>query len=278
MREQNEKKIVSIEDRIPNLKATRQKKAKRRFRFYLIVLLVLVFVVVYLETSLSHINRIDVSGEHYLDEATILAASNLTEEISIWGFEKSSIEEQLTAIKEVKSARVIRKFPHDVQIEITENHTVGYLYNGTELMPVLENGTQLTPTTLASYPGDAPLMLNFQKDAFLDMLILELKETKQQLLAHISEIHYAPTETNPYQLLLYMTSGFELKTSIRDFSTHLKSYPSIVSQLDDKDPGLIEIGAGGAVFNAFRSSDDTLDPNQEVYLEDIETEVEDVTE
>lgn len=278
MREKREKNVVSIEDRIPNLKETRRKKAKRRFMFYLTVLLLLILIVVYLETPLSHIRTIQVEGQHYLDEVDILEVSGLTEELSIWSFEKAVIEKEITRIKEIKSVTVTRHFPQDVRIEITENSTVGYLYNNTKIIPVLENGTKLDHASLDSYSGDAPLMINFGDDEYLELLISQLKETKPQLVDHISELHYAPTEANPYQIHLYMTNGFELKTSIRDFSNHIKSYPSIVSQLDSNDPGLIEIGAGGAVFNAFDPSEEVVDPDQEIYLEDVETEDEDVVE
>ncbi|SFO63877.1 cell division protein FtsQ [Halolactibacillus alkaliphilus] len=269
----DEKKVVSIEERIPRLREARRKKANRRFIFYLSFLLFLIAIVVYLQSPLSYIRQIMVEGNEFVPEEKIVEASQLSTTTSIWAFRVENIEAAIEKIPEIQSVKVVRQLPHDLEISVIEHKKIAYVDRGESLSPLLESGATLKKVSKSKYQGDAPILIDFSADEVLALLVDELQALPTYLLSHISEIYYAPTESNPYQVHLNMIDGFELLTSIRGFNEHLRVYPSIVSQLNQGEPGLIEIDHAGAVFNKFSNQEDSLDPDLEVYAEGEENQL-----
>ncbi|MBU5595400.1 FtsQ-type POTRA domain-containing protein [Amphibacillus sp. MSJ-3] len=243
----DDEKVVSIEDRIPKLKEARRKKTNRRLIFYLCLFFCLLSIVVYLQSPLSYINEINVSGYRYTKPESIIESSQLSKEVNIWSFRTSEIENRLTEVPEIKEATVKRKFPNHVEINIVEFNKIAYLNKGDLYYPLLEDGHMLDSFHITEYEGDAPLLFDFSDDEYLMLFVEQLASLPSSVANHISEVYWQPTESNPYTLRLFMNDGFEVITSIRSFGDHMSSYPSIVSQLDDNH-GIIEIGEGGAIY------------------------------
>ncbi|WP_067838826.1 cell division protein FtsQ/DivIB [Amphibacillus sediminis] len=249
-------KVVSIEDRIPKLKEARRKKTNRRLVFYLSLFFVLISIVVYLQSPLSYVRGISVSGQEYISEQQIIDYSGLTEQDNIWGFRVADIENKIEQHAEIKQAKVKRVLPNSIEIAIIELDKVAYLNEGEFFYPLLENGNKLDSVRITEWQGDAPLLFGFNEEDYLIMLTEQLKELPQTVANHISEIHWTPTDANPFTLRLFMTDGFEVRTSIRGLNQSMSNYPSIVSQLDPKQKGVIDIDVGGAVFNAYTSENE----------------------
>lgn len=243
----DEEKVVSIEDRIPKLREARRKKSNRRLIFYICLFFSLISIVVYLQSPLSYINQIRVSGNQYLSEATIIAESDLSESVNVWSFKTSAIEEKLDALSEIKSATVVRVFPNNIEIAVEEYRKIAYINGDEFFQPILENGTILDSFKITDYQGDAPLLYQFTDEEYLTLFVEQLANLSESITAHISEIYWTPTESNPFLLELFMTDGFKVIVSIRQFSGQMASYPSIVSQLEETN-GTIEMGSGGAIF------------------------------
>ncbi|SDB87595.1 cell division protein FtsQ [Pelagirhabdus alkalitolerans] len=263
-----EEKVVSIEDRIPKLKEARRKKTNRRLIFYIVLFFFLISIVLYLQSPLSYIDEINVSGYEYINPDRIVTESHLSEEDNIWAISTEEVEHTIASLEEVDSAQVSRRFPNHIEIEIEELDKVAYMNRGEFFYPLLENGTTLAAIRLVDWRGDAPLLYDFQENQYLDLLLEELSSLSPSVMRHISEIHYNATESNPYILKLLMNDGFEVETSIRNFSNNMSSYPSITAQLDHDEQGIIEIGEGGAVFN--RYTDDYDQTEDETENEDEE--------
>lgn len=268
-----EKKVVSIEDRIPRLREARRKKANRRFIFYLSFLLLLILMVVYLKSPLSYIQEIVVKGDEFVAKEAIIEKSALTTETSIWAFQLDDIEEKVKQLPEIETVDVARTWSHDLEITVTEFKKIAYVDQGGSLSPLLESGSTLSLIDRVDYRGDAPLLVGFNDKEILQLMIEGIQSLPSYLLSHISEIHHQPTDANPYRVHLYMIDGFELLTSIRGFSEHIKAYPSVVSQLDKDSPGLIEIDHSGAVFNQFSEEVKESDPNLGIYEEGEENQL-----
>src|SRR5690625_6294094 len=90
-----EKKVVSIEDRIPKLKEARKKKANRRLLFYLSIFFFLISAIVYLQSPLSHIKHIKVIGNEVVGTQQIIELSGLTTKSNIWVMHEDSIQEAM---------------------------------------------------------------------------------------------------------------------------------------------------------------------------------------
>lgn len=248
-----EKKVVSIEDRIPKLKQARKKKANRRLIFYLSLFFILIGMVVYLQSPLSHVHEVEVSGNIYIDKEKISSLTELSSNDNFWGVKTTRVKEKVMNHPEIKSVAVSKKFPSTIKIVVEEYNRVGYVKNGSEYFALLENGDSLTSSPLHSIPGDAPLLLNFSKQTYLQEMTKELSRLPNSIVNLISEIHWQPTDGNPYKIWMFMNDGFEVDGSIRNFSSAMKSYPSISAQLDPEIKGVIHMANGGAVFNPYKT-------------------------
>ncbi|MGP4068200.1 FtsQ-type POTRA domain-containing protein [Halobacillus sp. B29] len=260
-----ERKVVSIEDRIPKLKQTRRKKANRRLILYLMILFILIAVVIYLQSPLSNVGNIEVQGERHVTADEIKELANITTETNYWKVDTDSIKNNVESHKEIKSVNVNRDFPNTVQIQVEEAERIGYVQTNGEFSAILENGTKLEAAS--SLPGgDAPILAGFSKQTYLEEMSKELKELPQSVTNLISEIHWEPKEDNPYQIRLYMNDGFQVLASIRNFSNKMTIYPSIVAQLEEGAEGIIHIDVG-AYFEEYAGAGEEGNTEGEVQAE-----------
>ncbi|WP_067728311.1 cell division protein FtsQ/DivIB [Oceanobacillus damuensis] len=264
----SQKNIVSIEDRIPKLKQARKKKANRRLIFYLSIFFFLIAIIVYLQSPLSHIKTINVIGNSYIANDDIIEQSKLTTETNIWTINKKEIESLIVGDPLVESVSVERSLPWTVNINVSEHQIIGYLREETTYYPIMANG-EILEAGQDHFRGDAPLIYGFDEKDHLDRMAMELEELPENILDIISEIHWKPTDENKNNILLYMNDGYIVKGTIRDFAEKMEVYPSIVSQLDPEEKGILHIGVG-AYFKSFdeEETDDDIDPEVEVDLED----------
>ncbi|SER03970.1 cell division protein FtsQ [Gracilibacillus ureilyticus] len=249
-----QKRVVSIEDRIPQLKKERRKRTNRKLAIYLTVFFLLVFIVVYIQSPLSHVNKISITGENMVSEEEILEITELDLFTNYWSVQKGKIEEALKEHVLINNASIEKKFPaNHILIEIDELQHVGYLENGESAVPLLENGETLEGTSVNEITASAPLLKNFTDYPNMKELAKELNELPNYVQSLISEIKWSPTTTNSQKIVLYMIDGYEVELTAGNFSELLKTYPSIVSQLDEEVDGVIKIDEGGAVFTPYNS-------------------------
>lgn len=253
----SKKNIVSIEDRIPKLKQARKKKANRRLIFYLSIFFFLISIIVYLQSPLSHVKHINVKGNVHITDDEIIKLSGITDRSNIWMLDFQTVEKSIQSNPIVDLAEVDRKLPWTIQIDIKEHFVVGYLNEEREFYPVLSNGEVLKDKGTNIYNGNSPILFNFNEDdaEYLHRLAEELNKLPKNIVNLISEIHWIPTEKDKNKIHLYMTDGYMVDGTIRDFSEKMKVYPSIVSQLEPGALGIIHIGVG-VYFESFDSETD----------------------
>lgn len=237
-----EKKVISIEDRIPRLKEARKKKANRRLVFYLSIFFFLISIIVYLQSPLSYIKKIEVDGNEFISDTEIIDTSQIELNTNIWMVNLAKTERTLEALSLIKEAEVERKLPWTMKVNVKEHHVIGYRKVKNGFHPVLENGMIVETDNAVQIEG--PILVNFKDNEYLERMALELGEVPEQIFQLISEISWEPTERNKYKILLYMNDGFIVETSIRNFAEKITAYPSIVSQLDRDETGIIHMGVG----------------------------------
>ncbi|QGH34427.1 FtsQ-type POTRA domain-containing protein [Gracilibacillus salitolerans] len=259
-----QKRVVSIEDRIPKLKQERRKKANRKLIFYLLIFFVLIFIVIYLQSPMSYVKNISVNGLQWLSKEEIINQSEIEENVNFWGVQTKDLEENIISHPQVKEADVSKSFPNTIIMDVTELSHVAYVEMGGKVQPLLENGELLDDVTSSNIHGDVPILKGFKDNHYLQELAGEFSSLSRYVSALISEVKWIPSDSNPYKIKLYMTDGQEVESSIRNLSSNLDSYPSIVSQLDQTKEGIIKIEEGGAVFTPYN-----VDKEEE---EDIEEE------
>ena len=169
----SKKNIVSIEDRIPKLKQARKKKANRRLVFYLSIFFFLISIIVYLQSPLSHIKEIKITGNSYITDESIIKQSGLTTDMNIWTINKSSIKNAISENPIIESVGVDRKLPWTLEIQISEHDLVGYVKMKDNYLPIIGNGEILETLGTSSFNGDAPLLLDFTEEAYLHSITTE---------------------------------------------------------------------------------------------------------
>ncbi|SIS37922.1 cell division protein FtsQ/DivIB [Salimicrobium flavidum] len=255
-----EKNVVSIEERIPQLKKRRKRKVNRQLILYLTILFLLIGIVIYLQTPLSHVRNIEVSGNAEVTKEEIVELSGITENSSLWGIDRSNVSDKLTTHPEIKNAEVGRNFPANVTISVDERERIAYVKNGESYAPILENGTILDE--LVENPGgDAPIFFGFPDKEHLKELTSELSDLPSSVSSLISEVHWVEEEEWD-KVRLYMSDGHTVLASVRHFSEKMPSYPSIVAQLNPETEGIIHIGVG-TYFESFSSEEDEEEEESE---------------
>lgn len=274
----SKKNIVSIEDRIPKLKQARKKKANRRLVFYLSIFFFLISIVVYLQSPLSHIKTISVTGNSFLTDEAVINQSGLATDMNIWTINKSTIKSEISENPVVESVEVDKELPWTIKIQLKEHDLVGYIKKESSFFPILGNGKTLDTLGKRNFNGDAPLLLDFTEEDYLHSMTGELKKLPDSIINLISEVHWKPTDENKYKILLYMNDGFVVSGTIKDFAEKIEVYPSIVSQLESGSKGIIHIGVG-VYFESFdkhpkddesikESVNESFDDAEEAQMED----------
>src|SRR5699024_42533 len=268
----NKKKIVSIEDRIPKLKERRRKKANRRLIFYLSLFLMLIIVIIYLQPPLSQVKKINIKGNDLLTDEEVIEQSKVSIGDNIWGTSPKKIRNSLVQSNVIHRAEVKRSLPRELNITLEEFELIGYVVVEDKYYPVLNSGERLPHENPS---GEAPLFVNFTEDEYLERILDEFDKLSKSLFNLVSEVHWEPTENNKHKITVYMNDGYMVSGTIRDFANKMEVYPSIVSQLDPEQKGIVHIGAG-AYFEDFNEQVD--EQEEEPAEEQVEESAEEPAE
>lgn len=243
-------KIVSLEDRIPKLKQQRRKKANKRLITLLFLFFLLIGCIIYFQSPLSRIKNITVKGNEMYSSKDVATLSGLSKETNIWKIDKQSISEKLQSLPEIKSIQVQVRFPNSVNIQVVEHKRIAYLAKDGKFMVVLENGEIIEKTKAEIIPVSAPILIGFSNGEVLDEMVIGLEQLPDEIVNSISEIHHTPKETDEFSITLFMNDGFEVLATLRTFPEKMKHYPSIISQLDQHEKGIIDLEVG-SFFKAY---------------------------
>ena len=207
----------------------------------------------YFLSPLSNVGEVDVSGNRYLPEETIVSVSGVSNQTSIWKLDKEAVKKQIEDLPEVKKATVSIKLPNSVHIQIEEYHRIGYLMKDSNYYPIVSSGTLLEPLEKGEIPVLAPVLINYSEGDELQSIIGALEELPAEINNAISEIHHEPTKMDSYHVRIYMNDGYEVSATSRTLAEKLVHYPSIISQLDPKQKGVIDLEVA-TFFRPFNSN------------------------
>src|SRR5699024_10163079 len=133
---------------------------------------------------------------------------------------------------------------------INEYKLVGYIKKENLYLRVVENGQVLSDRHQEHMDANAPLLVNFTEDQYIESMAQELDQLQTRLFVLVSDVHVNPSDDHKYKILLYIKECYFVSTAIREFAKKMLVYPSIISQLDTDQKGIVHIGVG-AYFEAF---------------------------
>ena len=241
-------KVLSLEERIPQIKQLRRRKANRRLIFLLSLFFLLIAFVVYFQSPISQIHNIEVIGNESVPKKSIISISGIHIGDNIWKIDKKNAEKNILSLPEVKAVDIRLIFPNNLEVKLVERSVVAFMTEKNQFFPILDNGVILHKNRENAV--SAPILTSFNEGTILNELVSQLKELPDEILNAISEIHYDPKETDQYHIYLFMNDGYEVNATIPTLSEKLVHYPSIISQLDPKMKGVIDIEVG-SFFKAY---------------------------
>ncbi|QOR68474.1 cell division protein FtsQ/DivIB [Cytobacillus suaedae] len=234
-------KVVTIEDRIPKLKQKRKQKANKRLIWYISFFFLLVMCVVYIQSPLSKVSKISVSGYYNVSETEIIKLSELSKKTSFWRINIEKTSKQIETHPEIKSVSVEKKLPNKVLIKVSEYKRVAYISSEEQYYPILENGQVLQSLSEATIPADAPILINWLNNDDIQDMAKELTKLNPSIANSISEIHHTPESSDPLHITLFMNDGYEVSATVRNFADKMSAYPAIISELDPSLKGVIHL-------------------------------------
>ena len=238
-----EKKVVSLEDRIPKLQQQRKHKTNRRIISFLSVFFLLILLVIYFQSPFSKVASITVEGNEMVETHKIIEMSGITTSSGFWSINKDQVITTISSLLQIKEVRIEKKWPNHIVLAVEEHKSLAYIKQEGAYFPILDNGKVLKDKKVDA-PADAPLLMNWEREEHIKVMIDELKQLSPSVFNSISEIHHTPDKTDPWLVRLYMNDGFEVIASVRTFAKKMDSYPAIVSQLDEDSSGVIHLEVG----------------------------------
>ncbi len=214
----------------------KREKRKTNYKKYIIVLAIIVFVVlvVFYYRSLK-VKSIYVVGNNFLSESEILESTNLLQYPHLYQVSEKEIKNTFKDNKLIKNVKVSKSLSGKVTIEIEENKILYQDVNGDYTLSNKEK-VALEKTVLG-----IPTLINDcddVKDKFIDKFGL----IDDDILLHISEIEYKPTDLDKERFMFYMNDGNYVYVTISKLNL-INSYNEIYPTLEGKK-GILYLDSG----------------------------------
>ena len=181
------------------------------------------------------VKTIYVTGNKILKESEILEKTNLLTYPRLIEVSKDNIINELKKDKLVNNVKVNKSLTGKVTIEIEENKI---LYQDTNGKYMLSNKEEIA--FKEAYLG-IPLLINDckeVKDKFIEKLLL----INDDILMHISEIEYKPTDLDKERFMFYMSDTNYVYITLSKISL-INSYNEIYPTLEGKK-GILYLDSG----------------------------------
>lgn len=211
-------------------------KRKINYKSIIIILVVLAILalIVFLYCSLR-VKTIYVTGNKILKENEILEKTNLLNYPRLVEVSSSDIVNELKKNKLINNVKVNKSLSGKVVIEISENKI---LYQDTNGKYMLSNKEEVRLDE--TYLG-VPLVINDcneVKDKFIEKLLL----INDDILKHISEIEYEPTDLDKERFMFYMSDTNYVYVTLSKINL-INSYNEIYPTLEGKK-GILYLDSG----------------------------------
>lgn len=241
----NDKKVVPLEDRLPQLKKERKRKANRRFIFYATLFFLLILIVVFFQSPFSRIRDLSVKGEQLTETDQVIEQSRLSTDTHIWDIRPDETEKRIEELPTVQAATVRLSFPNRVLIFIEEYKREAYLFKDNGYYPILENGATLDRLPEGKHPVDAPVLFGFSDRKSLSVVAGGLGRIPQEIIHSISDIHYISKADADNNLMIYMNDGNRVLASTATFEKNIVRYPEIAASLQKSgQKGTVHLSVG----------------------------------
>jgi cell division protein FtsQ len=233
---------------------------KKPLVFIVVLFFVLIFVAVFVESPLSKVRTITVSGTSQVDPADVIKYSGIEKGESIWKVHAGEVEQQVTSkLPLIQKVDVSAHYvTGQVEIAVAEKSFAAVYISNAKQYRVLNDGTIFDQIPLGSAINMPIISADTMEDVSigqklknkqLDVLCSQIFNLPPGLLQLVSEIHVNSDDT----WTAFMKDGNEVIMPSGTLNQNLKPYPDFKKQLEDKKqpPGTIHIYNGQPVYHPY---------------------------
>ena len=237
-------KPFSFSDHVPNCKAYRDKKLRKRLLILVVIFLVPLLGSLYYISPLSKVSEVVVAENPLTPKEALIESSQIVKNERLWPqfFARQRIA---TAIEKanprVKKATITLQQWNQLHLHVEEYSESAYLVKGNDYLPILENGTILQEPRKEVTKGRV-IVENFTDETLILETLKQYKELPEEIQDAISQITYAPSKNNEELLTIFMNDGNQVIVGISKLADHMKYYLQVAKEMSEK--GVIDMEVG----------------------------------
>ena len=237
-------KPFSFSDHLPNFKAYRDKKLRKRLLILVVIFLVPLLGSLYYISPLSKVSAVVVAENPLTPKEALIESSQIVKNERLWPqfFARQRIA---TAIEKanprVKKATITLQQWNQLHLHVEEYSESAYLVKGNDYLPILENGTILQEPQEEVTKGRV-IVENFTDETLILETLKQYKELPEEIQDAISQITYAPSKNNEELLTIFMNDGNQVIVGISKLADHMKYYLQVAKEMSEK--GVIDMEVG----------------------------------
>ncbi|MFZ2877563.1 MAG: cell division protein FtsQ/DivIB [Enterococcus aquimarinus] len=237
-------KPFSFSDHLPNFKAYRDKKLRKRLLILVVIFLVTLLGSLYYISPLSKVSAVVVAENPLTPKEALIESSQIVKNERLWPqfFARQRIA---TAIEKanprVKKATITLQQWNQLHLHVEEYSESAYLVKGNDYLPILENGTILQEPQKEVTKGRV-IVENFTDETLILETLKQYKELPEEIQDAISQITYAPSKKNEELLTIFMNDGNQVIVGISKLADHMKYYLQVAKEMSEK--GVIDMEVG----------------------------------
>lgn len=234
----------SFADYLPNLKAYRDKKLKQRLLCLTLLFLLPLTGAFYVLSPLNRVSKVMVTGNSQVLTQEVLDASKLQTNEKLWPqfFKRQAAGKDVQKSNPwIKKAQVRLTNWNQFEIQITEYQKVALLDQGSQYLPILENG-RIIDEPSPNYENNFLILEAFSDKKMILQTLSAYNELPTEIQEGISQIQLSPSSKNQERLTVLMNDGNQVLINISSLASKLKYYPQIAKEMTEK--GIVDMEVG----------------------------------
>ncbi|WP_248926599.1 cell division protein FtsQ/DivIB [Paenibacillus hamazuiensis] len=202
--------------KVPAIKEpNRRNRSSRKLLAFLFIFFVTLLVILFFQSSLSKITTVEVAGNELLSADEVKQAMPVRPGDHFFAISSQTIEQVLQQMKMVQSAKVTKRFPGVIHVDIQEYQRVAFQINEEGKKEVLLADGSSVVIEQRGVTIDKPLLTGWSKDDPNKVKLCKVMAAiPPSYFSDVSEIKPDPSESYPDKIKLYTRSQFEVQTTI----------------------------------------------------------------
>ncbi|NTW95020.1 MAG: FtsQ-type POTRA domain-containing protein [Erysipelotrichaceae bacterium] len=226
---------VLINQRKKLKKQLRRNRWLKRLGVFSLTLTLVLLSSLYLKTSLSTLNQIEITGNQLLTKQEIIKQLQLNEPLSIWELDLVELQARLDQLDLVLNGHVSLENQNTIKIELIEKRGVALLVLDSGLVMLSDQGEFIDMDAHKLLLNmNLPLIIGLEDAIEILDLALILGTLNDEILVNISEIHKERTAFNEAQLRLMMQEGNTIFAPLSALSA-LDKYIQVLKMTNEKN-------------------------------------------